>query len=192
MNKIISGTIGLLLLIGCQNKPSSITQKANSIDSLIIIKEISSKNTIDTKEFANKLLKGLAKVSDDNPTFACMDSLTSNSIQTRDFYWDVFKIILTKSDGALSEVVGAFMIVYIQKFPNEFTKRYSKLNNVLKSKCVDFAAYEYTFSEESETELQLVTQYCKNCKPKEKSIMNKFVEEISAEIIRLKESFEKE
>jgi hypothetical protein len=179
--------IALLLFVSCQSKPTNINQKNNSIESLLTVNKSNNKDTIDTNEFANKVLMGLAKVSDDNPTFACMDSLVSNNVKTRDFYWQVFQVILKKSDGALSESVGSYLITYLQKYPKEFAKRYSKLNNERQSKCVHFAAYEYYFSEESEKKIVTIKQSCENCNSKEKSIMEKFLKEISAEINELKE-----
>jgi hypothetical protein len=107
-----------MLIQGCQNHVENkpIPQNAQ------VVKDTPSnkgneKATIDTKAFGDKVLKGLVTVSDDELTFACMDSLTSNNAQTRSFYWEVFKVILKQSDGALSEVVGANAYAFLQKYP---------------------------------------------------------------------------
>jgi hypothetical protein len=174
--------IVILLFISCQSKQINTTQKNNSIDSLTTLTHAHKRDTIDTKVFANKLLRGLAKVSDDTPTFACMDSLTSNNVETRDFYWQVFQVILKKSDGALSEVVGGYLLAYLQKYPDEFAKKYSKLNKELKSQCVHFAAYEYSFSDENDKKNQIKAPVCEQCNSKENGVLDTFFKEISVEV----------
>lgn len=174
--------IGFLLLVSYQNKADNTTKNVNELNSSMKIFNVQTSDTISTKEFANKVLKGLAKVSDDDVTFACMDSLTSNDTKTRDFYWSVFKIILVKSDGALSEAVGSYLIAYLQKYPKEFTKRYTQLNEDLKGKCVHFVSFEYYASNEGDTEVQTLKDVCKNCSSKEKNAMIKFAKEVLMEV----------
>jgi hypothetical protein len=178
MEKAISATIVLLLFISCFNKTDSTVKKPNELNNSATAITINNKDTIGTREFADKLLKGLAKVSDNDVTFACMDSLTSNDVKTRDFYWSVFKIILVKSDGALSEVVGSYMLAYLEKYPKEFTNRYAQLNEDLKGQCVHFAAYEYYASGEGDKEIQALKDVCKNCTSKEKNTIIKFTKEV--------------
>lgn len=69
-----------------------------------------------SKDFYN----GKHELSDDEKTFAIMDSIsTSNSI-TRPFYlYNYFNIVL-KADGALAESVGDPLITYSKKFPSDF------------------------------------------------------------------------
>jgi hypothetical protein len=185
MKKIINGIIGLLLAVSCQGKPNNISQQSGVIGCFKAIININ--DSIGTKAFANKLLQGLTKVSDDNLTFACMDSLASNKVEIRDFYWQVFQVILVKSDGALSEAVGSYLIAYLQKYPSEFTKRYSKLNKTLKLKCVHFVAYEEYFMDEiDELKMQRIMQFCKHCQSKEKNIMAKFAKEVLTEVKNMK------
>lgn len=76
-----------------------------------------------------------------------MDSISANQKEVRDYYFPVFQKIVGKSDGALSEVVGAYLLIYIEKFPKEFSNRYHYC--VQKQKCSDeiqklahFAGYE--------------------------------------------------
>jgi hypothetical protein len=136
MKNLIQLILILLLFINCKANNHS-----NKHD-VSFSNTTSKADTIGTKEFGEKLLKGLIQPSDDNPTFACMDSLTSENKINRDFYWSVFQIILKKSDGALSEVVGSYLKRYLEKYPKEFANRCNVLGKEFKSKCIHFVAYE--------------------------------------------------
>jgi hypothetical protein len=162
-------------------------QKKHSIDTL---KSVEKSLQFDTKEFANDILKGLKKPSDDDLTFACMDSLTSNNPQTRNFYWQVFQVILDKTDGALSEVVGSYSMGYLEKFPNEFVRKYAKLNKKQRDMCISLVASEYYLSVETDEEVNKIFNKiklsCNDCKTTEKDILGKFEKDILAEIKLLK------
>jgi hypothetical protein len=187
MKSLIKTTILLLILIGCKNKSVVINQNNHSINTSnkdeITIK-------IDTKEFANNVLKGLKRPSDDSLTFACMDSLTSNNPQTRDFYWQVFQVILDKSDGALSEAVGGYLIGYLEKYPREFAKKYTNLNEKRRDKCIHFVSSEYYLSVETDGEVnenfKKIKLSCTDCKAAEKGVLDKFEKDVLVEIKLLK------
>ncbi len=184
MKEIIILSIGLLFFINCDHTASKTNQNNDSIDTIKRVENIIKIDTNDTREFADKLLKDLDRPSDNQQTFACMDSLVSNKIKTRDFYWQVFQVILTKSDGALSEVVGVYLIAYLEKYPLEFTQRYKKLDKKLQSKCVHYTASELYF-DESNIALTTILYSCKNCKNAEKTALEKFIDEVRTEITNL-------
>jgi hypothetical protein len=73
--------------------------------------------------------------SDNFVTFELMDSLNSDNKEARDFYFHVFEKIVKKSDGALSEVVGAYAQQYIENYPAEFFQRYNCCDS--SSQCCD-------------------------------------------------------
>jgi len=63
---------------------------------------------------------GEHKLYDDSVTFAMMDSLTTDNQDTRPFFlYNMFSITLV-ADGAISEVLGEYLIRYAIKFPKEF------------------------------------------------------------------------
>lgn len=73
--------------------------------------------------------------SDNFVTFKLMDSLNSDNKEARDFYFHVFEKIVKKSDGALSEVVGAYAQQYIENYPAEFFQKYNCCDS--SSQCCD-------------------------------------------------------
>jgi hypothetical protein len=62
--------------------------------------------------------------SDNYITFSCMDSITSRNKQTRDYFFPVFIKIVEKSDGALAEVVGSYILNYTKSYPKELADRF--------------------------------------------------------------------
>jgi len=59
-------------------------------------------------------------VSDNNPTFAMMDSIETKNPETRPFYLFVFHRIMDKTDGALSEAVAGNCDNYFKKNTCDF------------------------------------------------------------------------
>jgi hypothetical protein len=53
-----------------------------------------------------------------------MDSITSKNKDTRDYFFPVFRKIVDKSDGALAEVVGSYVLEYVKKYPKELADRF--------------------------------------------------------------------
>src|SRR5262249_49773758 len=78
---------------------------------------------IPLRHVAILLLTDSIEPSDNEITFDCMDSISSNNKESREFYFPVFLKILDKADGALAEVVGNYVIKYVEKFPKEFSNR---------------------------------------------------------------------
>jgi hypothetical protein len=187
MKNLFTTTILLLIIIGCNNKSVVNNQNNPPINSS---NSVEKPIKIDTKVFADSVLKGLKRPSDDDATFACMDSLTSNNSRTRDFYWQVFQVILDKSDGALSEVVGADLIDYFVKYPREFAMKYAKLGKNRRDKCIFFVASEYYLSIETEGEINEIFKKiklsCRDCKSTEIGVLEKFEKDVLIEVKNLK------
>ncbi|AYB31314.1 hypothetical protein [Chryseolinea soli] len=70
-------------------------------------------------------LRDSLRPSDDEITFACMDSILSTHKGTRDYFFPVFEKIAMHADGALAEVIGSYALTYVKKYPQEFSARYS-------------------------------------------------------------------
>lgn len=105
-------------------------------------------------EVANLILIDSILPMDDEVTFNCMDSLSSENSDTREFYFPVFKKIVNKSDGALSEIVGQYIMKYINKFPKEFAIKSKSLNEEEIKKWAFFVAYEMYFDYETPQKAQ--------------------------------------
>ena len=70
------------------------------------------------------ILKDSIDPSDNHVTFACMDSLTSTSKETRNYFFPIFIKIVSKADGALAEVVGVHALHYAKKYPAELVDKF--------------------------------------------------------------------
>jgi hypothetical protein len=103
------------------------------------------------QEIVGLTLKGSLQPADNHVTFALMDSLSSANKATRDFVFPAFKVIVEKSDGALSEVVGLYAINYVEAYPKEFAERYSCCLEEL-SQLTNYIGYEIMMSQEPTSE----------------------------------------
>lgn len=69
---------------------------------------------------AKALFKGEIMLSDNACTFTILDSTSTENTETRPFYLHLLMFINTVSDGALSEVMGSYDLIFLNKYPNEF------------------------------------------------------------------------
>ena len=110
---------------------------------------------ISLKEFGQLLLIDSVRPMDNEITFRLMDSITSKSKETRDYYYPIFQHITNLSDGALSEVIGGYAMDYAEKYPDEFYDRYTCCDS--SSKCcqqlieiAEFIQYEIGMQQDIE------------------------------------------
>jgi hypothetical protein len=103
--------------------------------------------SFNTKLHADSILADNIIPMDDEATFACMDSLMSVNPETRNFYFKVMRVIVSKSDGALSEMVGVKLKKYLELFAYEFFENYKTLLNIEKESFVSFIGREFYLSE---------------------------------------------
>ncbi len=104
---------------------------------------------------------------DNGVTFKCMDSILSDHITTRDFFFPVFLKILDKADGALSEVVCLFTKNYIERFPKEFSRRYAYFTNTQIDQWAFYTRYELGFvydnKAKAESWMTSIIKKCTSC-----------------------------
>lgn len=74
---------------------------------------------LELREVAQLIVKGSIDPSDNIVTLSIMDSVVHGSLESRNYFSNAFGIILIKSDGALSEVIGQYCINSIHNNPNE-------------------------------------------------------------------------
>ena len=104
--------------------------KTESSDNLILSKEktdsLRNPNSnyylfdLEPKQYAKLILNDSIRPSDNLSTFRLLDSLEAKSYEDRKFYFKVCSNIMTKSDGALSEVVGEMALLYAENNIKEF------------------------------------------------------------------------
>lgn len=101
------------------------------------------------RKVANLFMNDSIYPLDNQITFSCMDSISSDNIETRNFYFPVFLKIQDKADGALAEVVGGFIIMYIEKYPKEFAIRISSLSKERVDSFAHYVGYELYFENDN-------------------------------------------
>ncbi|MBB6611895.1 hypothetical protein H7F15_12660 [Pontibacter sp. Tf4] len=124
------------------------------------------------QEIVRLILKDSLQPADNHVTFALMDSLSSSNKATRDSVFPAFKVVVEKSDGALSEVVGLYAMKYVEAYPKEFAERYSCCPVEL-SQLTNYIGYEIMMSEEPTSEYKQLFEKINQKYPKyeqEKSI----------------------
>lgn len=71
------------------------------------------------REVAQLIVQDSIHPTDNNVTLSIMDSIVSGNLESRNYFSNAFDVIIIKSDGALSEVIGQYCINSIYNNPNE-------------------------------------------------------------------------
>jgi len=107
-------------------------------------------------DFISKLMvSGNFGLMDEELTFSVMDSIFTSDDLNRHYYFEIFKEISRKSDGALSEVIGGYYIELLRKYPCFFIDKINnEFNNGDIEMMIDFMAFEYHFEKDSEIKVK--------------------------------------
>lgn len=95
------------------------------------------------KKYAQGILDNRIEPSDNNETFECINQLFAEKEKDLNFYFEVFRVIAKKSDGALSEVIGQYVVKFLKFDPDFFIEKYSKFDTDEKNRFIGFIAYEF-------------------------------------------------
>lgn len=96
-----------------------------------------------SKQYGEDIISGKIKPSDNEQTFAWLDSLQSENLITRNFAFQVYKVMVVKSDGALSEAISGYIKDYFFSHPKEFLENYETLNSKEKASTLESIAFEF-------------------------------------------------
>ena len=99
------------------------------------------------KKYAKSILDNKIYPSDDDETFECIRQIFTNEPTDLEFYFNVFRVIVKKSDGALAEAIGLEIMNFIKFNPDFFLEQYSNFELDEKNKFIGNIAYEFYFSE---------------------------------------------
>jgi len=122
--------------------------------------------------------------SDDSMTFMVMDSIIAARKDIRDYYFPAFQKISEKADGALAEVIGSYVLLYVKQYPKEFSDRYSyclKRNNCDNmTRLASFAGEETMMRDDNQKEYSdLVDQMTAKYKNwRQDKLLSKFIERV--------------
>ena len=104
-------------------------------------------NKTQTRKYGKLILENKIYPSDNDETFECIKQLFTKDKNDLEFYFKVFRIIVQKSDGALSEVMGIEIMKFMEFNPDYFIEQYSKFEFDEKNRFIGHIAYEFYFSE---------------------------------------------
>lgn len=141
----------LLLISGCTETPSkksagdSLTkpQVENYADTTPTTSSRQNDVSFTSKQFGEEIISGKVEPSDNEQTFAWLDSLQSDNLSTRNFAFRVYKAMVVKSDGALSEAISGYIKDYFSSYPKEFLDNYKTLDNQEKTSTQESIVFEF-------------------------------------------------
>ena len=115
-------------------------------------------------KYSKLYYKGKFAASDDDMTFAFLDSVLTTNPETKAFYLYVFNCVLRTSDGALSEYISEDCRKYFEQFPCEFLLlKNSKLYSQNYEEWINFTAFDYYVEQNS---IEILDKVIKKIKPK--------------------------
>jgi hypothetical protein len=171
-------TILLIFTIACNSSPTrtrtdtthidkDTTASDNSEDTLRLRTHYSYLSDLPLRQVAHLILTDSISPLDNQITFDCMDSLSADNANTREFYFPVFNKIVSKSGGALSEVVGQYIMKYVERFPKEFADKSKSLKEDEFKSWSSYVAYELHFAydtpKKTEGWMAKIISNCKEC-----------------------------
>ncbi len=156
----------ILIFISC-SAPSNKQEQADT-DTTGLTSQAPTNSSYPSRVFAQGILNNTIQPSDNDQTLACLDSLDDDNADTRQFYFQVYRVIAKKSDGALSEVVGSYTKSYMQLFPQEALNYYKTFDEKEKNLFIDNLAYEfYASGSDYEQDIQNyfseIEKICQEC-----------------------------
>jgi hypothetical protein len=166
MNNIKTNTFLVILVLLCACS-SSKKDSANEIPS-DTTKTTIAKTPSAIRLFGQGILDNKVQPSDNDNTFACLDSLDDDNQETRAFFFSVYRVIAKKSDGALGEVVGSYTKTYFQLFPEEAFNHYKQFDKAEQELFINNIAYEFYASgtdyvQDIENYFTEIGKPCPNC-----------------------------
>jgi len=178
------------LLISCTENQSHHKEVSNTT---ISIPDTFQKTTtkvedhidFESKKYAEAIISGRVKPTDNDQTFAWLDSLHSENQNIRQYAFKVYKAMVTKSDGALSEAMCGYIKDYFISYPNEFLANYPTLTEEEKRQTIENIAFEFyasgtDYKQDFKEYFTSIESKCKDCTSK-----------ISASLKEIKEAIEK-
>jgi hypothetical protein len=129
------------------------------------------------REVAQGMVNGSIRPSDDDLTFAILDSVVDGSLQSRLYFAGAFDAIVRQADGALSEVIGMYCIRSIYAHPNELIDwLWSGKLKTSPTVIASHIAYELMMSQEPENERAvLMEKIAQDADPSQSNFVRQFI-----------------
>ena len=156
----------LIILLTASCKSSTPDEEKISMKDTTVSTISTTQSTI--RLFGQSILDNKVQPSDNENTFACLDSLDDDNQETRTFFFKVYRAIAKKSDGALGEVVGGYTKSYFQLFPEEAFNHYKQFDKTEQTLFINNIAYEFyasgsDYKQDIENYFSEIEKLCPNC-----------------------------
>ena len=142
-------------------------------------------NNDSIKIIAEMILKGESIWSkNENYLFPIMDSLTTNSADSRLFYFKVFSKICEQADGDVGEEIGSKVLKYLEFNPKEFIINSQLINDKTFMEMGWMAGIEISMSNDTlpEKKLEIIIKQtmdkCKDLKDDDLVKLDRFIQNI--------------
>lgn len=173
MKNHIINILAILILTSCGSNNSSIVDNEKKADSSNL--KVLKPQIADIRAFGQRIIDGKIRPSDNDETFACLDSINNPNPSTRQFFFEVYRIIAKNADGALSEVIGEYLQPYLRNFTIEALDNFKKLDKKEQDKFIDYLVYEFSMSDndlksEIDSYFTDISRTCKDCTTYDKSL----------------------
>lgn len=143
--------------------------------------DLENAETDDQRTHAIGIIDGRIVPEDDAMTIRCMDSVMSRNPATRQFYFKVLSVIVAKADGALSEIVSAYLKTIFNAYPSEFLRFY-KDPQTPKDAVEGFLAFEFegVTGNEQEVYFASIQKACTSCSAEDRKLIDNLKQKVAA------------
>jgi hypothetical protein len=196
MHKFPIYLLTLLLSTSCSEKKvnekitSDSTSNISSIDQKLKSEKFNKETKLSSiRDYGQKIIDNEIQPSDNNETFACLDSIDDDNLNTRKFFFQVYRVIAKKSDGALGEVVGSYTKSYFQTFPIEALYNFKNLPSPEQKLFIDNLAFEFyasgtDYKADIDNFFSSIYSSCEKCKA-ETEILERIKNDLIVEVSRI-------
>lgn len=109
------------------NQTQAAISSLEKIDSLRDYRSYYYLSNLSTRDFAELYLKDSIMTNDYKKLYDCLDSLSSNNPDTRNFYFKVLIYALDNPEVVFHQSMGVYLVKNIDKFRTEFLMRLSNM-----------------------------------------------------------------
>ncbi|MER2999566.1 hypothetical protein [Pontibacter populi] len=138
------------------------------------------------REYGQNIIDNEIQPSDNNETIACLDSISDNDLKTRLFFFQVYRVIAKKSDGALGEIIGSYTKGYFGSYPIEALQNFKHLPEPERKLFIDNLAFEFyasgtDYDTDIDDYISSIYSSCEECKV-EKEILEDMRRDLKAKV----------
>ena len=180
----------LLLIVACNDIAKPVEENKDSLaavrqDSTTLLKAEAAAPKSAAVLYAEGIISGQNKLTENNETFAWLDSLQSDNKNTRQLAYQVAEVIMNKGQGFLSESVGGHLKSFSQVYPKDFIEHYRLSSAAQQKKLVENCACEFyasgdDYAVDIDNYFKDCTKACNDCTAEESQLLVTFRTKLEA------------